>query len=375
VFYELGVRHAARPRTTIITSGKDGPLPFDIAMIRAVRYRLEDGVLTPESAAALAEALAARVGDALAHPDAADSPLFALIPNFPGITLPRDYVSTFRDRAQELRTIRERLHAATLPARAEDRIGAIAAVERDLGTLRADHAEAAIDVLFAYRDAGAYGELIALVERLPDDVRRGNVPVNQLYAFALNRRNEGTDRERAVAVLAVLVDEQDTSSETAGLMARVYKDRFEDAHETAPFLASGFLEQAVEWYRRGFLADPRDYYPGVNLCTLLTIDGGDDARAELARTMPAVTFAVTRLGGVASTDYWVVASAFELAVLRNDWAVAGRALARMQTLARTQSWMLQTTAKNLRLLTAAAPAAIDADRLAGALASLNAALG
>jgi hypothetical protein len=43
VFYELGVRHAAKPRSTIIVSGKNGPLPFDIANLRAIPYELDDG--------------------------------------------------------------------------------------------------------------------------------------------------------------------------------------------------------------------------------------------------------------------------------------------------------------------------------------------
>jgi uncharacterized protein DUF4071 len=371
VFYELGVRHAARPGTTIITSGKDGGLPFDIAMLRAISYRLTEGVLTPENAAAFTEALAVRIADAIVRSDAADSPLFQLIPGFPGIALPRDYQSTFRDRADELRRLRERLEAARLLEGAA-RTEAIAAVDNDLGAIGVDDLEPAIDVLAAYRDAGALDELIALVERMPPGLRRVSATVNQLHAFALNRRNAGSDREHAIAVLEALIAKESPSSETAGLMARVFKDRFAETRAADPFLASGYLQQAIEWYRRGFLADPREYYPGVNLCTLLAIDGGDEALTELRRTLPAVVFAVGRLGGNASTDYWVVASAFELAIAGNDWALAGRALSRMRTLARTQPWMLQSTANNLTLLRDAAPASIDAKNLEGVLRSLAA---
>jgi hypothetical protein len=155
-------------------------------------------------------------------------------------------------------------------------------------------------------------------------------------------------------------------------MARVFKDRFAEARAVDPLLASGYLEQAIEWYRRGFLADPREYYPGVNLCTLLAIDGSDEALAELRRTLPAVVFAVGRVGGSASTDYWVVASAFELAIVGGDWALATRALSRMRTLARTQPWMLHSTANNLTLLRDAAPASVDSAKLASVLHSLAA---
>jgi hypothetical protein len=371
VFYELGVRHTARPGTTIITSGKDGGLPFDIAMLRAIPYRLTDGALSAESAAALTEALALRVGDALAQSSVADSPLFQLIPGFPGIALPRDYQSTFRDRADELRRLRDQLEAAGL-LEGTARADAIAAVDRDLGAIGEDDIEPAIDVLTAYRDAGALDALIALVERMPSALRRAHVTVDQLYAFALNRRNAGTDREHAIDVLEAVIAKETPSSKTAGLMARIFKDRFAETRGADPFLAAGYLQQAIEWYRRGFLADPREYYPGVNLCTLLAIDGGDEALAELQRTLPAVVFAVGRLGGLASTDYWVVASAFELAVAGNDWALATRALSRMRTLARTQPWMLKSTANNLTLLRDAAPGSIDAKNLEGALRSLAA---
>src|SRR5665213_3591652 len=235
VFYELGVRHAARPGTTIITSGKDGGLPFDIAMLRAIQYRLIDGALTDETAAAFTQALVVRVGDALANAAAADSPLFQLIPGFPGIALPKGYQSTFRDRTNELRLIRERLDAARLLAGA-DRIEGIGVVDRDLGTIGAEDLEPAVDVLTAYRDAGAFDELIALAERVPEALRRG------------------------IAVLGALVAVERRAPESAGLMARIFKDRFVAARAADPFLAAGDLQQAIEWYRRGFLADPREHY-------------------------------------------------------------------------------------------------------------------
>ena len=155
VFYELGVRHAARPGTTIITSGKDGGLPFDIAMLRAIPYRLDRRRAfrrrpprRSRKRSPSASATRSRV------PAAADSPLFQLIPGFPGIALPRDYQSTFRDRAAELRRLRERLEGrASLEG--ADRIEAIAAVDRDLGAIGADDLDPAIDVLTAYRDAAA----------------------------------------------------------------------------------------------------------------------------------------------------------------------------------------------------------------------------
>jgi len=44
VYYELGIRHAARPETTVLTLALGCPLPFDVGPLRALPYALnEDG--------------------------------------------------------------------------------------------------------------------------------------------------------------------------------------------------------------------------------------------------------------------------------------------------------------------------------------------
>ena len=40
VLYELGVRHTARPGTTLTIYAKSTPLPFDVAMLRTAPYDL-----------------------------------------------------------------------------------------------------------------------------------------------------------------------------------------------------------------------------------------------------------------------------------------------------------------------------------------------
>jgi len=61
VFYELGIRHAARPFTTVPIFANIHPLPFDVAMVRAIGYTLENGKLTAEAASALKAAITARL--------------------------------------------------------------------------------------------------------------------------------------------------------------------------------------------------------------------------------------------------------------------------------------------------------------------------
>src|SRR5204863_8679184 len=50
VFYELGIRHAAKPFTTVPIFAHVSALPFDVTMVRGVGYHLEKGKLTKAAA-------------------------------------------------------------------------------------------------------------------------------------------------------------------------------------------------------------------------------------------------------------------------------------------------------------------------------------
>lgn len=374
VFYELGVRHAARPRSTIIIRANEGALPFDIALIRAVSYHLDSGTLTADGARNLNDAIAERMKYALEELESKDSPLFQLIPKFPGISLPHEVTESFRDRARYVDGIRQRLDAAKRSGNHDSALNEVENVERDLGDIsEAINAEVVVDVVLAYRDLSAWDKMIGLFERLPRGLAE-TITLREQYAFALNRRNGNGDRQKAIELLCAIVATQGDGPETCGLLGRVYKDMYLDAKSAGgDAKAAGALDQAIEWYRRGFTADPRDYYPGVNLATLLTLKNTKESNEERTRILPAVSFAVARLGGIQSQDYWQIATVLEVAVLGNDWDTANRALSRLLTVQHA-NWNIETTINNLTLIAGARPDGIDSDRLNALIGELHAAL-
>src|SRR3989304_5455670 len=131
--------------------------------------------------------------------------------------------------------------------------------------------------------------MIALVERMSPPLA-ATVMVQEQLALALNRAAQG---ERAEKVLADLLDRRGPSSETYGILGRVYKDRWEAASKAGDdFLARGLLEKAIAAYVRGFEADWRDAYPGINAVTLMELKEPPDPRRE--RLIPVVAYAVGR---------------------------------------------------------------------------------
>jgi len=350
VFYELGVRHAARPYTTIPIFATIGAPPFDVGMVRAIPYELSQGKLTAVAAQSLRQALIARIRAALASPVAQDSPLFQLFDGFPGITMSHELTDVFRDRVAYSEDFRRKLAAARSLEPAEEARRALREIESILGDITTAERGVVIDLLLSYRAVEDMDAMIALIERMAGEVRDAAL-TRQQWAFALNRRNRPGDRDDAIAILEQLRREQGDSAETLGILGRIYKDRYRAAGQPE---AAAWLDEAIASYTRGFEVEPLDFYPGVNALTLLLLKAGDEAEGEIRRLAPLVTFAAVRRGGEKSNDYWTVATMLELACLNRDAAMAQRCLPRALMLAQKagEPWMLKTTADNLALMAA-----------------------
>jgi hypothetical protein len=335
VFYELGVRHAARPYSTVLVSADVKRVPFDLAPDRVIPYALDDRGRPadvdndrPTLVAALRAARAA----------ATDSPVFQLIGDLPTPQIDRLKTDVFRDQAAYSAEVKTRL----AKARAEG-ADALRAVERDLGALEDVEAGVMVDLLLSYRAAKAWQDMIRLVEAMPAPVRR-TILVREQYGFALNRAERGADAEN---VLLEVIDDHGPSSETLGLLGRVYKDRWETERDGSVLRAAGHLDQAIDAYRRGFEVDWRDAYPGVNAVTLMEIrDPGGSAQQEL---LPVVRYANHRRIDGRGADYWDHATRLELGVIARDRdeAIAG---ARAALAAVREPWEPESTAYNLSLI-------------------------
>jgi hypothetical protein len=335
VFYELGVRHAVRPYSTVLISAEVTRAPFDLAPDRVLPYALDGtgrpGNLETDRAALVAALRAARKSKT-------DSPVFQLIDDLPTPQIDRLKTDVFREEAAYSAELKEHL------ARAADKgVDALRAVERDLAPFEDVEAGVLVDLLLSYRGVNAWEDMIRVVQALPAPLRR-MVLVREQHGFALNRAGHNDEAER---VLRGVLDDHGPSSETFGLLGRVYKDRWEATRERSPLKAGGCLDQAIDAYRRGFEADWRDAYPGVNAVTLMEVrEPGGAMQQEL---LPVVRYANRRRIDGPRPDYWDHATRLELAVIaraRED-ARAG-AQAALATI--RERWEPETTARNLGLI-------------------------
>lgn len=335
VFYELGVRHAVRPFSTVLIGADVKRTPFDLAPDRVRPYTL-DAAGRPAAAASERVLLVA----ALRHARKAttDSPVYQLIDDLPVPQIDRLKTDVFREQAEYSVTIKRRLAGA----RAQG-VAAVRELEREFGAPEDVEAGVLVDLLLSYRATSAWEDMIRLVDQLPAPLRR-TVLVREQYALALNRAGRGTEAEQ---VLLEVIDDHGASSETYGLLGRVYKDRWEAEGPRSSLRARGHLDQAIDAYRKGFEADWRDAYPGINAVTLMEIREPGGAAQQLL--IPVVRYANRRRIDGGGADYWDHATRLELGVLGRepDEAVAG---AQAALAAVRERWEPQSTAGNLELI-------------------------
>jgi tetratricopeptide (TPR) repeat protein len=343
VFYELGIRHGTRPWSTVSLFETRTRLPFDVQPFRSLPYTYENDQV--KNLGQATEKLTALLREALQnHPT--DSPFYQLIDEMPHPDIAHIKTDIFRDRIHYNKKVKAKLQAARELGKKDKGKGveAIKDVEEKLGDLAVQEVGILLDLFLSYRAVEQYEKMVELTEAMPDFLPR-TVLVQEQKAFALNRLKK---RDQAKRILLDLIKEHGPSSETYGLLGRVYKDLWEDAQkEGSEIVAAGYLDQAIDAYLKGFEADWRDAYPGVNTVTLMTIQGKSDDR--LQEILPVVTYAAKRHLQKSHPDYWDYATLLELSVIAGEEEEARKNLALALANIR-EPWEPKTTARNLRLI-------------------------
>jgi tetratricopeptide (TPR) repeat protein len=245
----------------------------------------------------------------------------------------------FRERVEYSKRMKEKLAKARETKQPE----AVRSIEQELGIADTE-AAVVIDLMLSYRAVSAWQDMVSLVDKMSAPLK-ATVMVREQLALALNRLKRRDEAER---VLSALIEERGPSSETLGILGRVYKDRWQEANKAGDnILAQGYLQKAIDTYLAGFESDWRDAYPGINAVTLMNLQEPPDPRRT--EILPVVRYAVQRKMARGKPDYWDYATLLELAILEGDEKEARRILPIAYSCVR-ESWEPETTVKNLGMI-------------------------
>jgi pentatricopeptide repeat protein len=271
VYYEVGVRHAARERGCVLISADWSRQKFDLDQVRQLRYPLPDGEVSAEAAAAARAALTAKIHDAMQGV----SPVFQVLPGFP--TLDPGRARSLQGYVDALAVFNKEVWTARRAAKEKAGDEARALWNRYRRQV-AEMPAVALEVLYLLRDGEDWEGVVMLVDTLPEHVRRVPV-VTEQYWLARSKRG---DHLAAIVALEALIRAAGDTSERRGLIGGRYKKLY--AAATAETDRGRFLTRAIDSYERGMLLDLNDYYPSSNLPRLLRARNrhGDEGRARAA---------------------------------------------------------------------------------------------
>ncbi|XP_053313287.1 mitogen-activated protein kinase kinase kinase 15 [Spea bombifrons] len=207
-----------------------------------------------------------------------------------------------------------------------------------------------INLLLSYRDIQDYDAMVRLVETLEmlptcDLADQHNIKFH--YAFALNRRNNAGDREKALHVMLQVLQTCDhPAPDMFCLCGRIYKDMFLDS-DCKDIQSRG---NAIEWYWKGFELQP-SLYSGINLAVLLIVAGQQfETSIELRKIGVRLNSLLGRKGSLEKmNNYWDVGQFFIVSMLANDIGKAVQAAERLFKL-KPPVWYLRSVVQNLLLI-------------------------
>jgi hypothetical protein len=339
VYYEIGVRHAAKATGCVLVSADWARPVFDLAQMRQLRFPLGDGTVSDSSAEAARSALRAGLRP-LVH---GRSPVFDAVPGFPD-TVQLNRVSAFEAVVIEL----SQFDAAVAAVRAAPSVAAreakVKALVKSHGMSLVVREAVVLELIRLLRDHVGWEAVLAYIDGLPPHVANQTLVLEQ-HALAIS---EAGQPDEAVGRLKALIAAHGESSERLGLLGGRYKRLADMAEKRGDSQDARYLlNQAIESYERGMLLDPSDYYPSVNLMQLCR-RRGDPGDAQLASDAEAVTTVACRAAvELGHADRWARPTLLNLAFSRGDVAEAMKLRLEVEREG-PAIWELKTTVADLR---------------------------
>jgi hypothetical protein len=323
--FELGVRYALKPYTTIVLAEEQFKNPFDLSHIVLRRYKHLGDEIGFKEANRLMNDLKAAIEKILSQP-AIDSPVYTYLPHL-----------------QPPAAKAEPVHAAAVKS------GLSFGPVGDLVGEDNPSAKAMLDAAMKKIAASDFAAARILLEEV-DKLRPEDSFVVQQLALATYKSKQPTVVEALHAardVLKRLSPEISNNPETLGLWGAIHKRLWEECGRPE------CLSECIAAYERGFYLK-QDHYNGINLAYLLNLralqflqsGNRDEAVADfvLARRVrkDVIRYASALADKLEDRDnrYWVIASLYEAAVgLGDSQAAAWETKAKAMDV---PAWMQET---------------------------------
>lgn len=304
--YELGVRHALKPNTTIIIAEKQFKFPFDIGHIAIRMYEHMGNGIEEKEAERMRKSLKEAIMY-LADREDTDSPVYTFLPYLNTPTMGQKYAQQPVALPPQQTTVatvtqpEQNIPAAAEPPPLVDDGSKEVIQELFLEARKTENWDVALNLLFQLlvkrpgeiyvnsilldmfseaRKKENWMQVINILKKLLIR-KKGDVYIIQQLALATYKSKKPT-LEAALAeakkILSQLNPYQTTDPETLGLWGAIHKRFWEVTGDAA------HLEESIWAYEKGFIVK-NDFYNGINFAYLMnaraSISNAREAQADI----------------------------------------------------------------------------------------------
>lgn len=230
--YELGIRHALKPFSTIIMmqENEKEKIPFDLSHCRIFTYKDYGEILDDEEAKQIKERLHAFVQGS--EEQKTDSPLYTYLPD---IIPPKMSDDEFNKVIDSAKTKEETI--LSLVSKAEN-----------------------------LKDNNKFKESISEWKKVQEILPNNDYVVQQLALVQYKSKypNETIALEEAKRTIELLNPQDSLDLETIGITGAIYKNLFKINNNY------DYLDEAIKYYKKGYMIK-KDYYNGENYSNCLLL--------------------------------------------------------------------------------------------------------
>jgi hypothetical protein len=333
VYYEAGVRHAARETGCILISAEWARPLFDLAQITGLRYPFPTSEPTDDDYREIVDRLVSGI------PPLTQSvgPVFAL--TRAGSATDRD-TRQLKELSSLLFEFQKDLRAAELKAEDGDRAQLRAMVRSD--NLRNLPAYALEELVGIAKDNLEWAELIALIDKLPKSVSDRPFFLEQ-KALALSKQGKVHD---AVAILDTVIKKFGETPERLGTLGSRY--RALAGEEPNRSRRRRHQAKAIDAYRLGKTLDLNQYYCAYKLIVALMDRGRPQDRPEAEHCTQLVRAAAERARCMGREDEWLDSTMAVLAFFEQDDELARETVDRILDRG-WSNWKLVSLSEDLKV--------------------------
>jgi hypothetical protein len=228
--YELGVRHALKPYSTIIMAEENCRIPFDLNHSRFLLYKEIGENIDDKEAQVIREKLKEFV--TASEKKEADSPLYTFLPHISPPSLTDEEYSKIVDEAKGI---------------SENILSLVEEAEN-------------------LKNQNRFESAILIWEKLVNLLSNNDYVVQQLALCTYKSKapNETVALEKALDIIKRLNPKKSLDIETLGITGAIYKRLFRLNQNFA------YLDEAIYFYEKGYIIQ-NDYYNGENFANCLLL--------------------------------------------------------------------------------------------------------